>query len=92
MAIPSSAHPDLHITERQFYKVITRGGDLLGINYLGVTYTMPKIGAYRVYTQSNYNIGVVIHLLNHSSKARTLTYLGLEQASRETMLDQLDCG
>ena len=46
---------------------------------------MRKTGAYRVYTQSNYNIGLVMNLLNHSSEAMTLTYLGLDQASRETM-------
>ena len=33
-----------------------------------------------------------MHLLNHSSEAMTLTYLGLDQASRETMLDQIDFG
>lgn len=88
---PSTTHPDRHITEKQFYKVMARVGDLLGINYLG-THTMRKTGAYRVYTQSNYNIGLVMHLLNHSSEAMTLTYLGLDQASRETMLDQIDFG
>ena len=67
---------------------MARVGDLLGINYLG-THTMRKTG---VYTQSNYNIGLVMHLLNHSSEAMTLTYLGLDQASRETMLDQIDFG
>lgn len=51
---------------------------------------MHKMGAYRVYTQSNYNIGLVMHLLNHSSESMTLVYLGLEQASQETMLDQID--
>ena len=88
---PSTSHPDRHITKKQFYKVMARVGDLLGINYLG-THTMRKTGAYRVYTQSNYNIGLVMHLLNHSSEAMTLTYLGLDQASRETMLDQIDFG
>ncbi|MCT1228172.1 site-specific integrase [Lactococcus lactis] len=88
---PSTTHPNRHITEKQFYKVMARVGDLLGINYLG-THTMRKTGAYRVYTQSNYNIGLVMHLLNHSSEAMTLTYLGLDQASRETMLDQIDFG
>ena len=88
---PSTAHPDRRITEKQFYKVMARVGDLLGINYLG-THTMRKTGAYRVYMQSNYNIGLVMHLLNHSSEAMTLTYLGLDQASRETMLDQIDFG
>ena len=88
---PSTVHPDRHITEKQFYKVMARVGDLLDINYLG-THTMRKTGAYRVYTQSNYNIGLVMHLLNHSSESMTLTYLGLDQASRENMLDQIDFG
>ncbi|NRO18872.1 site-specific integrase [Lactobacillus helveticus] len=73
---PSTSRPDRPITEKQFYKIMARVGDLLGINYLG-THTMRKTGAYRVYTQSNYNIGLVMHLLNHSSEAMTLTYLGL---------------
>ncbi|MGA3420112.1 site-specific integrase [Lactiplantibacillus plantarum] len=88
---PSTAHSDRHITEKQFYKVMARVGDLLGINYLG-THTMRKTGAYRVYTQSNYNIGLVMNLLNHSSEAMTLAYLGLDQASTETMLDKIDFG
>ena len=71
---PSTSLPDRHITEKQFYKVMARVGDLLGINYLG-THTMRKTGAYRVYMQSNYNIGLVMHLLNHSSEAMTLTVL-----------------
>jgi integrase len=85
---PSIQHPDRHITEKQFYKIMSKVGNLLGINYLG-THTMRKTGAYCVYTQSNYNIGLVMHLLNHSSEAMTLAYLGLDQASQETMLDQI---
>lgn len=88
---PSIQHPERHITEKQFYKVMAKVGDLLGINYLG-THTMRKTGAYRVYMQSNYNVGLVMQLLNHSSEAMTLTYLGLDQASRETILDQINFG
>lgn len=88
---PSIQHPERHINEKQFYKVMAKAGDLLGINYLG-THTMRKTGAYRVYMQSNYNIGLVMQLLNHSSEAMTLTYLGLDQASRETILDQINFG
>ena len=88
---PSTTHHDRHITEKQFYKIMIKTGDLLGINYLG-THTMRKTGAYRVYTQSNYNIGLVMTLLNHSSEAMTLKYLGLDQVSREKMLDQIDFG
>ena len=32
---PSTSHPDRHITDKQFYKVMARVGELLGINYLG---------------------------------------------------------
>ena len=53
---------------------------------------MRKTGAYRVYVQSNYNIGLVMRLLNHSSEAMTLAYLGLDQVSREQMLDKIDFG
>jgi integrase len=88
---PSIKRPNRHITEKQFYKVMARVGDLLDINYLG-THTMRKTGAYRVYTQSNYNIGLVMQLLNHSSEAMTLKYLGLDQVSREHMLDKIDFG
>ena len=88
---PSTTRPDKHIDERQFYNVMQRVGDLLDINYLG-THTMRKTGAYRVYVQSNYNIGLVMRLLNHSSEAMTLAYLGLDQVSREQMLDKIDFG
>lgn len=85
---PSIKNPDRHITEKQFYKIMHKTGDLLGLNYLG-THTMRKTGAYRVYVQTNYNIGLVMSLLNHSSEAMTLKYLGLDQVSREQMLDEV---
>ena len=88
---PSTTRPDKHIDERQFYNVMHRVGELLDINYLG-THTMRKTGAYRVYVQSNYNIGLVMRLLNHSSEAMTMAYLGLDQVSREQMLDKIDFG
>ncbi|KRM29836.1 tyrosine-type recombinase/integrase [Limosilactobacillus panis] len=86
---PSTRDHSRHITEKQFYKVMHKTGDLLGLNYLG-THTMRKTGAYRVYIQTHYNIGLVMELLNHSSEAMTLKYLGLDQVSREKMLDQVD--
>jgi integrase len=85
---PSIQHPNRHITEKQFYKIIAKTGDLLGIDYLS-THTMRKTGAYRVYTQNHYNIGLVMSLLKHSSESMTLKYLGLDQVSREQMLDEV---
>ena len=85
---PSSQYPDQHVSIKQFYKVIRHVGDLLGIDYLG-THTMRKTGAYRVYIQSNYDIALVMELLNHSSQKMTLRYLGLDQISKEKKLDQI---
>lgn len=85
---PSSQHPENHVSIKQYYKVIRRVGDLLGIDYLG-THTMRKTGAYRVYIQSNYDIALVMELLNHSSQKMTLRYLGLDQISKEKKLDQI---
>ena len=85
---PSSEHTDQHISIKQYYKVIRHVGNLLNIDYLG-THTMRKTGAYRVYVQSNYDIGLVMSLLNHSSQAMTLRYLGLDQISKEKKLDQI---
>ena len=88
---PSTKRPTTHIDERQFYNIMHEVGELLDINYLG-PHTLRKTGAYRVYVQSNYNIGLVMSLLNHSSEAMTLKYLGLDQTSREQMLNKIDFG
>lgn len=85
---PSSQHPDQHISIKQYYKILKKVGELLSIAYLG-THSMRKTGAYRVYVQSNYDIALVMELLNHSSQAMTLKYLGLDQVSKEQKLDHI---
>ena len=88
---PSSTSPDKHITTKQYYKVMKQTGDLLSINYLG-THTMRKTGAYLVYEQSGYNIGLVMKLLNHSDQNSTLKYLGLDEIDKEERLDKINFG
>lgn len=88
---PEINHAERHLTEKQYYKVMHKVGDLLGINYLG-THTMRKTGAYRVYEQTNHDIALVMHLLNHSSEAMTLKYLGLDREATEKKLDNVDFG
>lgn len=53
---PSSENPDKHTAAHTYYRIMQKTGDFLGLNYLG-THTMRKTGAYRVYEQSNHNIG-----------------------------------
>ena len=86
---PVYKHPNRHVTTKQYYKIMTKTGDLLGIDYLG-THSMRKTGAYMVYEQTGHNIGLVMKLLNHSSEAMTLAYLGLDQTSREQILDHIN--
>src|SRR5699024_4540880 len=86
---PSSQHLQKHVSIKQYYKVMKRVGGLLNIDYLG-THTMRKTGAYRVYVQSNYDIALVMELLNHSSQKMTLRYLGWDQLSKAKKLDQIN--
>lgn len=88
---PSLSNTDKCITRKQYYKIMQKTGDLLGINYLG-THTMRKTGAYRVYEQTNYNIGFVMKLLNHSDQKSTLSYLGLDEVQKEELLDTINFG
>lgn len=77
------------ISTHRYYVIMQKICKTLGIDYLG-THTMRKTGAYRVHTQSGYNIALVMRLLNHSSEEMTLKYLGLDQVSVERMLDKVD--
>ena len=88
---PSFSNPHNHISGHTYYEIMSKVGDLLGLNYLG-THTMRKTGAYRVYEQSNHNIGLVMKLLNHTIEAVTLNYLGLDQEAREMILDNINFG
>ena len=76
---PSTTHPDRYITEKQFYKVMARVGDLLGINYLG-THTMRKTFGYHFYLQTK-DIVLLMRILNHSDEKKTLRYIGIEQST-----------
>lgn len=86
---PSFTHPEKHIDRKRYYMIMHRVGEFLNIPYLG-THTMRKTGAFKVYEQTNHNIGLVMKLLNHSSEEVTLTYLGLDQETREHILDTIN--
>lgn len=88
---PSFTRKDKHIDERNYYQIMHKTGDLLGINYLG-THTMRKTGAYRIYEQSGHNIAACMKILNHSSEQMTLAYLGLDRETINDLLDKIDFG
>lgn len=86
---PSFTNSTKPLSRKQYYKIMAKTGDLLGIDYLG-THTMRKTGAYFVYQQTHFDIGFVMQLLNHSSQRSTLHYLGIDQTMRERILDKID--
>lgn len=86
---PSFRDPRRHINRKRYYRIMKKVGNKLGLDYLG-THTMRKTGAYMVYEQTNHNIALVMKLLNHSSEEMTLAYLGLDQESREHILDTIN--
>lgn len=86
---PSLRRPANHLDGHSFYKIVHKVGLSMGIDWIG-SHTMRKTGALMVYNQSGKNIGLVMKLLNHSSEAITLHYLGLEQKKREQILDTID--
>lgn len=85
---PSVSDLEKPLSRKHFYKIMAKTGDLLGIDYLG-THTMRKTGAYLIYQQTNYDIGFVMQLLNHSSEGTTLHYLGIDQETQEKTLDKI---
>lgn len=86
---PSFSRPEKHIDRKRYYRIMYKVGQKLNIPYLG-THTMRKTGAFKVYEQTNHNIGLVMKLLNHSSEEVTLAYLGLDQETREHILDTIN--
>lgn len=80
-----------HVDGKRYWHIMDDVGKLLGINYLG-THTMRKTGAYRVYQQSNHDIGLVMKLLNHSSESMTLRYIGVDRETIESKLSKIDFG
>ena len=62
------------ISRVQAYRLYQRLGNLLGISLS--THTIRKTTAYHLYERTN-DISLVMKLLNHSSEAVTLRYLGI---------------
>lgn len=72
---------------RKSYKAINRGqawqilhdiGQRVGLEKIA-PHSLRKTFGYQVYKKSGHNIGLVQKLLNHSSSADTLRYIGIEQ-------------
>jgi integrase len=66
------------IKRDQAHEILSSAGKRVGLDHIG-THSMRKTFAYHVYQQSKKNLGLVQKLLNHSSSADTLRYIGIEE-------------
>ncbi|MDT2704316.1 tyrosine-type recombinase/integrase [Enterococcus dongliensis] len=77
-----------HLAIQQYYKILRKVGDGLGMDYIG-THTMRKTFAYHYYMK-NHDLTKLMKILNHSSQAITLRYLGIEQEEINATLDDFN--
>jgi integrase len=66
------------IKRDQAHNILSDAGKRVGLEHIG-THSMRKTFGYHVYQQSKKNLGLVQKLLNHSSSADTLRYIGIEE-------------
>jgi integrase len=66
------------IKRDQAHNILSQAGKAVGLNHIG-THSMRKTFGYHVYQQSKKNLGLVQKLLNHTSSADTLRYIGIEE-------------
>jgi integrase len=71
----------------QARRVLSAAGDAIGEGRIG-THSLRKTFGYHVYQRTGGNLGLVQKLLNHSSSADTLRYIGIDREQMDnTYLD-----
>ena len=73
----SFRNPDKHIDRVTTWKFLKKASEDAGIENFG-THSMRKTLAYHIYAKTK-NISLVMKMLNHSSPAVTMRYIGITQ-------------
>ena len=71
---------------QQQLKIIT---DYLGYKNIG-THSIRKLFAHTIYEESNHDIELVKHVLNHGDIRTTMRYLGVSQKRVKEVIDKID--
>lgn len=69
---------ELRITQQHAWRILSGASRHCGLNYKIGTHSLRKTFGYMLY-QKNINIELIQRLLNHSSPAITLAYIGITQ-------------
>lgn len=74
---------NMPISKTQAYRVLNEAAQHCNISINFGTHTLRKTWSYHTYKTTGNNIGLVMELLNHSSQAVTLRYIGITQEQRD---------
>lgn len=83
---PSPRNPNEHLSTHQYYKIMQKSAERLGLDYIG-THTLRKTFARYYYMQTK-DISTLMTILNHSSQKITLNYIDVTQDDLKASLMQ----
>ncbi|MGG5336377.1 tyrosine-type recombinase/integrase [Enterococcus sp. AZ154] len=86
---PSPSDISRHLASHQYYKILQKIADNLGLDYIG-THTLRKTFSYFFLKQNKGDIVTLMKILNHSSQAVTLRYAGIEEEDIKAKLEDFD--
>ena len=76
---PSRKGENSPITQQQGFNIVRKAGEMAGIHYKLGTHTLRKTYGFWFYRQTG-DIVALQSILNHSSPAQTLIYIGMQRA------------
>jgi integrase len=79
------------ITRRRALQILKEAGEAVGLENIG-THSLRKTFGYHVYQKTGGNLGLVQKLLNHSSGADTLRYIGIDREEMDNTYLELNLG
>ncbi|VFA57518.1 site-specific recombinase [Enterococcus hirae] len=85
---PSPKDSKRPLATHQYYKIMQKTADLLGLDYVG-THTLRKTFGYSYYKTTK-DLTSLMKILNHSSQAVTLRYIGIEEEQLQSSLDSFN--
>lgn len=76
------------MTRQQAYNILSSAARKFGIPSVG-THTLRKTFGYHMY-QKTYDVAMIMDVLNHSSQAETLRYIGVNQDTKDKLYMDVD--
>lgn len=86
----ANGHKERHIDESMAYRKIKAAVKSAGVDVHYSNHTLRKTASYHAYMENGKDITLISHILNHSSPAVTMAYIGLTQESVDDCLCSLD--